>query len=91
MMWGDASQYTGKNLACSGAISTSVPGKPGIDFATSPQGQASQLEAFAREVQAHGDRITTVAVSIGGNDVGSAVYFRSGSKCYINIAIECPN
>ncbi len=70
MMWGDASQYTGKNLACSGAISTSVPGKPGIDFATSPQGQASQLEAFAREVQAHGDRITTVAVSIGGNDVG---------------------
>ena len=61
----------GMNLACSGAQTTTVPSdsngyfKPGLDFynGSAGQGQALMLQNFAAS-----HNVTTVALSIGGND-----------------------
>jgi hypothetical protein len=63
----------GMNLACSGATTSTVPSnsdgyfKPGLDFynGVEGQGQALMLQKFAAS-----HNVTTVAVSIGGNDFG---------------------
>jgi hypothetical protein len=57
-----------KNLACSGAITTTVAGppfKPGIDFydGAAGKGQAQALQEFARS-----NNVRMVMLSIGGND-----------------------
>lgn len=80
------------NLACSGAISTTVPVapktgyfKPGIDFyprgVTNPPvqglGQAQMLQDLAEQ----NTDIKVVALSIGGNDFG---FSQLGSDCIID-------
>lgn len=71
---GARSGFRGKNLACSGARSASVGGKPGLDFFAGGgvfcDGQARTLQAFAAGVSARGESIALVLVSIGGNDLG---------------------
>jgi hypothetical protein len=66
----------GKDLACSGAKSATTPYssgsdfKPGLDFyddGAGHQGQATQLESYART-----HNVTLVAISIGGNDYNFA-------------------
>ena len=68
----------GRNLACSGARTASDPSgvrfKPGLDFAEDERGvgQALALQRFAS-----GHAVSTVAVSIGGNDFGFGRLVRS--------------
>jgi hypothetical protein len=80
MYWNDPG-YAAVNLACSGAVVDTklATGKPGIDFVEEQTqtkgkivGQAQQLQRFAEQVVAKGDSISTVSLSIGGNDVGFA-------------------
>ena len=71
--------WNSKNLACSGAMTTSFVNqydraKPGIDFAALATasgekfvGQATRLQEFAKE-----NKVKVVALSIGGNDLGFA-------------------
>ncbi len=71
--------WNSKNLACSGAMTTSFVNpagraKPGIDFSKLETdsgldfvGQAAQLRDFAKS-----NRVRAVALSIGGNDLGFA-------------------
>lgn len=75
-MFSGGQDSTGKNIACSGALTyshTNSDGvyKPGLDF-DNGTGQAAQLQQFATEVTANGDDLPVVMVSIGGNDAGFA-------------------
>ncbi len=62
----------GKNLACSGARTHSDASqlrfKPGLDFARSTGGGVGQALALQRFASQH--RVSSVVVSIGGNDFG---------------------
>ena len=80
MFWNEPG-YAAVNLACSGAVVDTrlATGKPGIDFTDEQTqtkgrivGQALQLQRFAQQVVAKGDTVSTVSMSIGGNDVGFA-------------------
>jgi hypothetical protein len=65
-MYWNTPAFAAVNLACSGALSRTTPGKPGIDF---DGGQATELQTFA-EALPKGDSIKYIQVSIGGNDIG---------------------
>ena len=75
-MFTGGQELTGKNIACSGATTSSATNsagvyKPGLDF-DNGTGQAAQLQEFATQVTAAGDDLPVVMVSIGGNDAGFA-------------------
>ena len=77
--------YKSLNLACSGAITSSVLTsqwwKPGIDFANDNKGhkgQALMLQEFAAT-----HRVEVVDLSIGGNDMGFADIIAACVQAYV--------
>ena len=70
----DFSGVRGKNLACSGATTTSQWHgslfKPGLDSYSDGNGHRGQVAQLKRFAQSHD--VTAVVVSIGGNDFGFA-------------------
>lgn len=84
MVVGDG--FKSVNLACSGAITSSLTNKkgkwkPGIDFndrADGARAQATMLEEFAKSHD-----VKVVALSIGGNDMGFGNLVKACTKAYV--------
>lgn len=89
MMWG-RDDYIGLNLACSGATYDSTAEKPGLDLAANSQIQ--MLKQAVTKIKAQGDEITSIQLSIGGNDVQFAELVRGCITAYLKpFATRCSN
>lgn len=82
----DTGNLTGKNLACSGAKTSTTAGRgffePGIDFYAHGDraGQALALERFART-----HTVSAVVVSIGGNDFNFSTIL---TRCVVDFLVS---
>ncbi len=89
MMWG-RDDYIGLDLACSGATYDSTGDKPGMD--NGGNSQIQMLKQAAAKIKAQGDEITSIQLSIGGNDVNFSTIVSDCITRYLKpFATRCSN
>lgn len=89
MMW-SRDDYIGLNLACSGATYDSTSEKPGLDL--QPNSQITMLEQAVSKIKAQGDEVSSIQISIGGNDVQFAGIIEECVTKYLTpFATRCSN